>query len=142
MFQKNTKNRRISLVCILVMLVFIWGNSSLSGEESSEVSGFAAGLLSRIFGDAVLQATFLIRKLGHFTEFALLGWFLSWNGTLRGRPAVEALLLGLLAAMTDETIQLFVPGRAGMVQDVWIDFSGVLVGAGILALLRRRAKTD
>lgn len=140
MFQNNTKNKRLSLAFVLVMLVFIWGNSCLNGTDSSEVSGFAASVLARIFGDAVMQATLVIRKLGHFTEFALLGFFLSWNGKLRRWPVVQAILLGLLAAMTDETIQLFVPGRAGMVQDVWIDFSGILVGTGVLTLLHKRAK--
>ncbi len=38
------------------------------------------------------------------------------------------MLGGLLTALTDETIQLFVPGRSGQVTDVWIDFSGVLTG--------------
>ena len=36
------------------------------------------------------------------------------------------MLGGLLTALTDETIQLFVPGRSGQVTDIWIDFSGVM----------------
>lgn len=140
MFQENKRNKRLSLAFTLVMLVFIWGNSCMPGEESSEVSGFAAEVLARIFGDSVLQATFVIRKLAHFTEFALLGFFVRWSGVLRRWPLAQAVLWSLLAAMADETIQLFVPGRAGMLRDVWIDFSGVLVGTGILTLLHKRAK--
>ena len=43
---------------------------------------------------------------------------------------------GLLTALTDETIQLFVPGRSGQVTDIWIDFSGVMTGllAGLILL--------
>ena len=47
---------------------------------------------------------------------------------------------GLLTALTDETIQLFVPGRSGQVTDIWIDFFGVmtglLVGLILLGLVR------
>ena len=50
------------------------------------------------------------------------------------------MLGGLLTALTDETIQLFVPGRSGQVTDIWIDFSGVmtglLVGLILLGLVR------
>ena len=51
-----------------------------------------------------------------------------------------AILGGLLTALTDETIQLFVPGRSSQVTDVWIDFSGVMtgliVGLILLGLIR------
>lgn len=39
---------------------------------------------------------------------------------------------GLSAALIDETIQLFIEGRAGMIADVWIDFAGVVTGALLL----------
>ena len=43
-------------------------------------------------------------------------------------------------ALTDETIQLFSPGRSSQVLDVWLDFMGVLagllVGLFLLALCR------
>ncbi len=50
------------------------------------------------------------------------------------------ILGGLLTALTDETIQLFSPGRSSQVLDVWLDFMGVLagllVGLFLLALCR------
>ena len=50
------------------------------------------------------------------------------------------ILGGLLTALTDETVQLFVPGRSGQVTDIWIDFSGVMtglmVGLILLGLIR------
>ena len=39
-----------------------------------------------------------------------------------------------LTALTDETIQLFSPGRSSQVTDVWIDFAGVVTGT-LLAFL-------
>ena len=46
------------------------------------------------------------------------------------------LLCGLGAAVFDETIQLWSPGRAAMVQDVWIDMAGFVVGGGFFLLVR------
>lgn len=42
----------------------------------------------------------------------------------------------MLTALTDETIQLFYDGRGSLVTDVWIDFSGVVMGmiCGLLFL--------
>lgn len=134
------KRKKITAgVLTVFVLAFIWGNSCLSGENSSAVSGFAGQMLAHLFGPRVLEATAVLRKVGHFTEFACLGGLLGWNARLyrRGRFAPPA-LAGLLVAMADETIQRFVPGRASMVTDVWIDFGGVLAGLAIYALLSRR----
>ena len=49
-----------------------------------------------------------------------------------------------LAALCDETIQLFVPGRSGQITDVWLDTAGYLTGALLTLLLfflcRKRPK--
>ena len=49
-----------------------------------------------------------------------------------------------LAALCDETIQLFVPGRSGQITDVWLDTAGYLAGALLTLLLfslcRKRPK--
>ena len=48
----------------------------------------------------------------------------------------EAQLFGLLAGLLDETLQLFCPGRAALVSDVWLDWAGFLCGAAAVVLLR------
>ena len=86
-----------------------------------------------------------IRKLAHFTEFAVLG---ALAGLLFGGRCQHlwigllfAAMTGVATALCDETIQLFVPGRTGQIPDVWIDVAGTAVGA-VLALavpaIRRR----
>ena len=49
-----------------------------------------------------------------------------------------------LAALCDETIQLFVPGRSGRIADVWLDtagyFNGALLTLLIFSLCRKRPK--
>ena len=79
----------------------------------------------------------LVRKLAHFTEFALLG-ALALNAArhlqLR-HPLALSWAFSVLYAASDEIHQLFVPGRAGMITDVCIDSCGALLGVLLLALL-------
>ncbi|MDD7673952.1 MAG: VanZ family protein [Oscillospiraceae bacterium] len=138
--------KRKALCCALIALnlALIWGNSTLPGGVSMELSdGFLALLSQGLPALAVIGST-LIRKLAHFSEFAclglLLGWLLSPEGGFRGFAAPA--LLGTLAACVDETIQRFVPGRESSLIDVWIDIFGVCAGILLLRLgyrcIRRR----
>ena len=112
------------LACLL--LAAIYYNSSLPLRQSAQLSGWATAL-------AQLLASHLdehhIRKLAHFLEFALLGLLLCRSFSACGVKNFTAtgyiLFLGLLAAVVDEYIQSFSPGRGSMVKDVLLDFSGV-----------------
>ena len=59
----------------------------------------------------------VIRKLAHFTEFAVLGVLAGLLFGRRRRNLLTGLLFsamtGIATALCDETIQLFVPGRTG-----------------------------
>jgi VanZ family protein len=124
---------------LVVNLVLIWGNSLLPGEVSGKLSGVVTEMIGKLFGSDGPPGSGghgLVRKMAHFTEFACLGMLLLRNLTLdgqRGRNLVtQTLLGGLLTALTDETIQMFVDGRGPSLKDVWIDFAGVTVGMAIL----------
>lgn len=129
----------------LLWLGFIFSNSlrtaSASSAQSSAVLSVFLPLLEGL-GASPEGFHTLLRKLGHFTEFAILGGLLAFRRSAR-RPTwagrVSTLLLaGLLAALTDETLQLFSPGRSAQVTDVWIDFAGVALGIAAGLLLGRR----
>lgn len=138
--------KRKALCCALIALnlALIWGNSTLPGGVSMELSDGFLALLSQGLPALAVIGSILIRKLAHFSEFAclglLLGWLLSPEGGFRGFAAPA--LLGTLAACVDETIQRFVPGRESSLIDVWIDIFGVCTGILLLRLgyrcIRRR----
>lgn len=48
---------------------------------------------------------------------------------------INVMLCGLATAVCDETIQLNVEGRAGMITDVLLDFSGVIFGTLIMLFI-------
>lgn len=111
----------------------IFYNSSLPLQQSSQLSGWVTALTQllaqhldiRLTGDVEHH----IRKLAHFCEFALLGLLLCHSFSALGvsnRTATGYILfLALFAAVLDEYIQSFSPGRASRVKDVLLDFSGV-----------------
>jgi VanZ family protein len=79
----------------------------------------------------------IIRKLAHFTEYAILTTLGYW-GCLKGlgrSPQIAlriTLLASILFAISDEFHQRFVPGRTSLVTDVFVDCFGATVAAFIL----------
>lgn len=128
---------RLCAALLCLNLLFIWGNSLLPGEVSAALSQWVKDLLAKLFsgGPGGEAGHGLLRKLAHFSEFALLGVLLSWLlGMLRGKASFRPLLPGVTAACLDEGIQLFVPGRAARLTDILIDSGGVLVGMALFLL--------
>lgn len=143
-----TKKKSILIFSVLIALnlCFIWGNSLLPGDESGEISNKLLLWLKDTFPFLMGMGEYLLRKLGHFSEFACLGFLLANLFRLLGERGIHCvsspLLCGMLAAAVDETIQVFVPERGPSVIDVWIDTSGVCVGILLLlvgyAVLQRK----
>lgn len=77
--------------------------------------------------------------LGHFAAYAVLGGLLHWalSGMGVKRPALWALLIVLLYALSDEFHQAFVPNRHPDPFDVATDVVGA--GAALLLLNLRRS---
>ena len=135
---------------LIACIVFIFSNSMKVGNVSEAASGRVLDLVRRVLtrlgmpGVANHITMHLIRKLAHFCEYMLEGFLLMLCLRVYTRRFIRhmswPILGGLLTALTDETIQLFSPGRSSQVMDVWIDFGGVmaglLVGMFLLALCR------
>ncbi|MBQ8351205.1 MAG: VanZ family protein [Clostridia bacterium] len=151
MMNKRVTGRVLLWRCVMVVLLmftigFIWSNSLRNATASTEQSGFFKDLFRQMFDITQEPFRFLynnLRKVAHFSEFALLGAeavALLWD-TKKGRGL--RLLCGagacLAVAVVDETIQYFVPGRYASFIDVCIDGAGVLCGmlfcCGAFALL-------
>ncbi len=128
-------------ILLLLLLAFIWGNSLLSREtsagESMKILELIRPFLAFFLGEE--QVTHhLVRKLAHFTEFAALGFVLYGNVLCRARRLRELLCanIGFFIAFADETLQIF-SGRGPQIQDVWLDFAGVVAGTLFALVLFR-----
>ena len=119
----------------VLLLCFIWGNSLLPGEISGAFSDWVRDLLAALFPGEVPGVTTgggLLRKIAHFSEFALLGMCLVWRFGMLEKEKILALAWGFRAACVDEAIQVFVPGRGPSLKDVAIDTCGAAVGICLL----------
>ena len=122
--------KRILTILICLNLALIWGNSLMTGVESEAVSGGVLEFLGRLFPVLLTETGHtLLRKAAHFSEFALLGLLFCGRYRLARRSTPPHLMgFGLAVACIDETIQIFTPGRASSLIDVWIDTSGFCLG--------------
>ena len=128
------KRRIFITVIIALWLMLIWGHSMQPATVSEHESGRVLAFLGKLFPALLTSENgmFIVRKAAHITEFLILGILLTVGFLDRiydrfARFAIPA-LTGLFVAFIDETIQLFVVGRSGEVRDIWIDFSGVILG--------------
>lgn len=128
--------------CLLVLwLAVIWGNSMTTGQVSGQFSGWASELIGRFLPFLSPDAEnghLLLRKLAHFSEFAILGVILRWLFAMIAKKKALRFVLplgcGMAAAVIDECIQIFSPGRVCSFWDMCIDWSGVLTGLGLMTL--------
>lgn len=114
-------------------MLLIFSMSHQTGGDSGKLSKLILDWLGSIgidfrawFGD---NATIVIRKLAHFTEYGILYLLLLWPLGRRKpwlKGALLALLLTFLYACSDELHQTFIPRRVGQVSDVLIDTAGAI----------------
>jgi len=132
----NIKFARIAATIILFLIIsFIFGNSFDVAEVSQGKSGYiteAINKVSNVIFPQIEVTEHFVRKTAHFCEYMLLGfWFVvtfrAYTANVFGF-AVLPLFAGLITALIDETLQIFVPGRSGMLTDVWLDFGGIVFG--------------
>ena len=148
-----TKRKRAVIfgVILALTLAFIWGNSVLTKEMSGAISHFVADILGGEQGTSD-EGHYLVRKAGHFLEFAFLGavfqLFVRELTRDGARRALASALVGVSVPLIDETIQIF-SNRGYALPDVWIDISGYALGVslailalGTAHLLRKKGKKE
>lgn len=153
MLTKLLKYKCIYPIITLVWVVLIFSFSLQSGDTSSQISsGFGQWLIQTIlpFAKDFLEEHWgmvhlIIRKAAHFTEFFVLGVLMKctlhqYAHRIRASLGGTAWLMCVVVASCDETIQLFVGGRAGQIQDVILDASGALMGIVVIGLFMNRRK--
>ncbi len=86
---------------------------------------------------------FILRKVAHFSEYAILTALLSRAVRARARgdrPLILAWALAVAYAATDEFHQTFVSGRVGTPRDVLIDAAGAAVAVLVIGRYAMRPR--
>jgi VanZ family protein len=132
---------------VWAVLIFIGSSDLLS---SSHTSSFILGPLRVLFphaSEATLATIhFALRKLGHFSEYAILAWLTaralrtSSQDWLRKRWFWMALSFVVCYALFDEFRQSFVPSRTSSIYDSLIDMAGGLTALILIWIRRSRRR--
>jgi VanZ family protein len=128
-----------------IAVVQIFASGSFSASETSR---FIGPLLRWLFPDAdaesVATAHFVIRKAGHFVEYAILALLAlrAFHSSL-DRPlawlaaASLSLALAVAVAVVDEVRQAAAANRTGALSDVALDLAGATSALALAGAARR-----
>jgi VanZ family protein len=141
----HSKNRllRYGPVVLWAALIFIGSSDLLS---ASKTSSLLARLLPSVSESALGIIQFVVRKGGHFLEYAVLALLAARAFRTSSRELLGArwfwmsLLLVVVYSLSDEFHQSFVSSRTASIYDCLIDTAGGLA-ALILVAIRSRVST-
>lgn len=150
----NTKIKIIRyffwLLSVAIMVLIFSFSAQNATVSSSTSSGLIEKLLSIFYKDfkdiseaekllIIESLQHFVRKIAHFVIYAALGASLfcavyTYNIKVVSKFFIS-LPISLIYAISDEIHQMYIPGRAGMIEDVILDFFGSIFGAIIVFLI-------
>ncbi len=148
MSQGNLRNRVWRYGPLLLWMVFIWF-ASTKQFSALNTSQLLRPLILWIFPNLseprVAAIHFVIRKAGHFSEYAVMGllaaraFSTSAKEFLRQHWWLVSFITLLAYALLDELHQSFVPERTASIYDSAIDVIGGITALFVYKLWRRRS---
>ena len=88
-----------------------------------------------------LKEDFILRKIAHITEFAILTFLLFRAISVQGGKAIiYSLIIALFYAFSDEFHQSFVQGRECSFRDVGIDSVSILITISLCYIKSRKGR--
>jgi VanZ family protein len=128
-----------------MFLISLASSSEFSALNTSQVfRPLILWIFPNLSEERVAAIHFFMRKLGHFSEYAVLGILAarafsgSANAFLKQHWFQVALLLIVCYALLDEFHQSFVPNRTASIFDSAIDVAGGLAALLVFLYWRRR----
>ncbi|MCQ2497754.1 MAG: VanZ family protein [Lachnospiraceae bacterium] len=166
---QNKKGIIITLLIVICIMMMIFYFSAKHVTESDgmsrKIAGFLMPLIEWIYnlfphdggssgstlaasgGGLLDEINHYLRKLGHLTEFAMLGaavllhidYICQYVKKINYKKNVAiTILVVALYAISDEVHQIFVPGRGPGVRDVIIDSTGGILGCLLMLLIIKK----
>ena len=136
----HSKNRlwRYGPLVVWAALIFVGSTSLLSGSHTAALVRPVLWLFPHVSEATLALVHFLVRKTGHFTEYAILALLAarafrtSSHELLRNRWFWVSLLFVVAYSLSDEFHQGFVPSRTASIYDSMIDSAGGFVALTML----------
>lgn len=147
--RRAARVRRYGPLLLWMGFIFFASTGEFSASNTSRIiRPLLIWVFPRITEESLALAHFIVRKLAHLTEYAIMGLLAarafrySSHRTLRSQWFLFSLLLVALYAFSDEFHQLFVPSRTGSIYDSFIDITGGLIALLLVALWRKVKKRE
>ena len=144
-------HHRLSRYAPLILwaaLIFIGSSSVLSASNTSIIVRPVLWLFPHASAATLALIHFLVRKTGHFAEYAILALLAarafrtSSRELLRARWFWVSLLFIVTYSLSDEFHQSFVPSRTASIYDCMIDSVGGLTALALLAIRVRSPRVS
>jgi VanZ family protein len=126
--------------------IFFFSTDNFSSEETGSVLRSILHSILPFLSEGGFQSLhFLIRKAGHFTEYAILALLLYRAFRYRSAThwkrswAFSALLIVAIYALSDEYHQAFTAMRTASIYDSLIDIAGGFTALFFLWILERKS---
>ena len=144
--------RILLIFLILTNLIFIYGFSMQTAEQSSEVSGGISTTVAEVVvkdfeskpeaekKEIVCDIDKIVRKLAHVAEYATLAAFTfmllsTWSIKLPWRLLITLAGTALAGFVDERLVQIRSDGRSPQIRDILIDTAGGLLGCGAVILI-------
>ena len=141
----QTRFWRYAPLLLWLALIFFASTSTFAGDNTSRlIRPLLVWLFPRMSEERIALLHFLIRKLSHFTEYAVLGFLAAraFTGSsqrlLRENWIIASAILVVVYALLDEFHQSFVTSRTASIFDCLIDIAGGLLALICLRYFRRQ----
>ena len=143
--QPHYRLSRYGPLVLWAVLIFVGSTSVLSASHTSVLLRVFLWIFPQASETTLATIHFLLRKAGHFTEYAILALLAaralrtSYRKLLRQRWFWLSFLLVVVYALGDEFHQSFVPSRTASIYDSMIDMLGGLTALAFLVIRKHRS---
>jgi VanZ family protein len=141
----QSRLRRYLPLLIWMAVIFFASTGEFSASNTNAlIQPLLRWLFPHISDERIATFHFLLRKCGHFSEYAVMGllaahaFIASSHAKLRRHWFVVALLLICVYALSDEYHQSFVASRTASIYDSLLDMAGGTAGLVLAAFRRQR----
>jgi VanZ family protein len=134
-------SRYLPLIAWLAFISFASSDDFNAGNTSRIIGPLILWLFPNTSPETLAIVHFIMRKIAHFTEYAILGFLAARAFRTPQRWFLICVTLVVVYALLDEYHQSFVPSRTASIFDSLIDMAGGLT-ALIFIRTRKRAKSQ
>jgi len=140
-------SRYFPLIAWLAFISFASSDDFNASNTSRIIGPLVLWLFPSTSPETLAVVHFIMRKIAHFTEYAILGFLAARAFRTSPRPAIQqrwfliCAALVVVYALLDEYHQSFVPSRTASIYDSMIDMAGGLT-ALVFIYSRKGAKAQ